>query len=210
MMETSLTLTAIAAMVLSAGPGAKNPNPWEEVADENDVKVWTRDVPNSSILEIKAVTITRATPERIWAVLQDVAAYPQFMPYVQDTRIISTFAGGHYEYQFIDPPIVDERDYTLRIDYQVNANSGVRTRTWRAQNDKGPKKREDAVRVEVNRGSWTLEPLPKGRTRVTYYLFTDPGGSIPNWIANMANTTSVPELLAAVSNRSVNPAWTRD
>jgi len=52
-----------------------------------------------------------------------------------------------------------------------------------------------------------MEPLDGGkRTRATYALFTDPGGSIPSFIANKANTTALPDLFAAVRKLSAAPA----
>ena len=47
--------------------------------------------------------------------------------------------------------------------------------------------------------NWKLESRDNGtQTFVTYYLFTDPGGAIPGWVANRANTTAVPNVLLAV------------
>ena len=52
-------------------------------------------------------------------------------------------------------------------------------------------------------GSWTLEPLEGGRrTRAVYRLLTDPGGSIPGFIANRANTSALPRLFAQVRKRA--------
>jgi hypothetical protein len=59
------------------------------------------------------------------------------------------------------------------------------------------------------KGNWTIEKLTDTQTRITYYLYTDPGGSIPNWIANKANKQSVPDLLDAVRKRAANPAYKR-
>ena len=55
------------------------------------------------------------------------------------------------------------------------------------------------VRVEINEGSWLFEPLDSGkRTRVTYQLLTDPGGSVTAWVANQANKTAVPDVMRAL------------
>jgi hypothetical protein len=36
------------------------------------------------------------------------------------------------------------------------------------------------------------------KTEATYYVYTDPGGSIPKWIANKANSTAVPDVFKAI------------
>ena len=74
--------------------------------------------------------------------------------------------------------------------------------TWTVSTE-GPAESDKAVRLKVNDGSWTLEPLDGGkRTRATYYLYTDPGGSIPSWIANKANTMALPDLFEAIRKRA--------
>ena len=43
--------------------------------------------------------------------------------------------------------------------------------------------------------------------RVEYYVHTDPGGFIPVWLANKANTVTLPDLMKAVRQRSLDPNW---
>ena len=63
------------------------------------------------------------------------------------------------------------------------------------------------VRIKLNEGSWLATPLDGGtRTRLTYTLLTNPGGLIPDFVANMSNTTAIPELFKAVGKRSVQEA----
>ena len=55
------------------------------------------------------------------------------------------------------------------------------------------------VRVKVNTGSWLLEPREEGKkTFVTYSLLTDPGGSLPKFVADKANKKAVPDVIRAV------------
>jgi len=59
------------------------------------------------------------------------------------------------------------------------------------------------VRLKIVTGSWTLEPIDGGkRTLATYQVLTDPGGRIPAFISNKANTTCLPELFARVRKRA--------
>ncbi len=204
------SVIALALSMATVGVGKPNPNPWNLANDEDGIKVWTRDVPGARVREVRAETTVNAPSKRVFDVLGDVQHYVDFMPYVVETRIIGEAKDGHYEYQRIDPPIVDMRDYCVKVTIEADEASGVYIRSWEPANDKAPPKREGTVRVEVNSGSWTLEPLAGGKTHVSYYLYTDPGGSIPAWIANKANTTSLPDLLNAVKNRSLNPKWKRD
>ena len=40
------------------------------------------------------------------------------------------------------------------------------------------------VRVAEVSGFWKLEPKGVGEVEVTYQLHTEPGGSVPSWLAN--------------------------
>jgi hypothetical protein len=181
---------------------------WEPVKDTDGVRVFSRDVAGAGVREVKAETVVSAPPARVLAVLEDVEHYVDFMPYMMDARVLRRFEGGHIEYQHIDPPFVDERDYTLDMRITTEPDGTIRRR-WTEANLEAPAPVAGRVRVLVNRGSWTLAPLPGGMTGLTYYVHSDPGGSLPAWLANKANTTSIPDLLTAVRKRAVDPTWKR-
>jgi len=42
------------------------------------------------------------------------------------------------------------------------------------------------VRMRNAHTTWTLLPGPGGWTYVEYYIYSDPGGSLPDWLVNMA------------------------
>jgi len=58
---------------------------------------------------------------------------------------------------------------------------------------------KDVVRVRINEGYWLLEPREEGKkTFATYYVYTSPGGALPNFIANKGNTIAVPKVFEAI------------
>ncbi|MBI5545172.1 MAG: hypothetical protein HY901_14880 [Deltaproteobacteria bacterium] len=74
--------------------------------------------------------------------------------------------------------------------------------------DKGPEPKDGVIRVKVNDGTWLLEPIGDGtKTRATYYLFTDPGGSLPTWIANKANSSAIPDIFVALRKYAKEPRY---
>lgn len=58
------------------------------------------------------------------------------------------------------------------------------------------------TRVKITKGSWLLEPIPGGKTRATYTIFSDSGGGIPTFLLNTANKTAIPKLFDAVRKQS--------
>jgi carbon monoxide dehydrogenase subunit G len=204
-----LVILLFAATGVRAADG--NPNPWKVVKSADGITVWSRKVPSSRLQEIKAETAVRAPLERVWEVLTDVERFPEFMPYVQEVRILGPAESrGRYEYHRIDPPIVNSRDYTLRTFNEVDETQGVYRRCWVLADGKGPEPPEGVVRIQTCRGQWTLTRLDASKTRVEYYVHTDPGGFIPVWLVNKANAVTLPDLMNAVRQRSLDPNWKRN
>lgn len=202
-------MLAVVALCVGIAPAFGDSRSWELVEDEDGIKVWSREVPDSDIREVRALTIMDVPASRIRQVLANTGDFPEFMPYVEEARVIESNRSGRVVYQRVDPPMVSPRDYVLRVTTEADRETGRYVRRWSIANRKDPPPREDVVRVRTNRGRWTLQRLSEERTRVEYYLFTEPGGSIPSWIVNYANSNSVPKLLKAVSKRARNPDWTQ-
>jgi hypothetical protein len=43
---------------------------------------------------------------------------------------------------------------------------------------------DDYVRIPNMTGFWLFEPTEKGQVLITYQVHANPGGSLPNWLAN--------------------------
>lgn len=206
-----VSLVGIAALLFAAQPASAGSS-WELVEDDDGIKVWSREVGGSNVRQVKATKVVALAPERIWAVLVDTESYVEFMPYLESVEILEKVSASvSYLYQKVDAPLVDARDYVIRVTMKADPDKGVWTRSWvPAHHPSSPPENDDAVRLKVLEGQWTLKRLAPGKTEVTYFLHTDPGGSIPTWIANKANKSSVPTLLSAVAKRSADPNYRRD
>jgi hypothetical protein len=178
---------------------------WTEAARADDLIVYTRPHDGSSVRECKAIGTINAEPIVVKRVIDDTADYPKFMPYVVESRTISKSAEGRVGYQRISPPIVGDRDYTVRVKYENRAcptGGMIYCNRWEVANDLGPAEVKGVTRVKVTQGSWLLEPLPGGKTRATYTIYSDSGGSIPTFLLNSANKTAIPKLFEAVRKQA--------
>jgi len=202
------TIPAVALLLLA--PPLSAAQPWEKVAEDDGITVWSREVPDSPVLEVKAQTVMKIDIERVWTVVSDVDHFAEFMPYVEEARVLAKEGDSAVViYQRIDPPMVQQRDYALRVQFKRDTEKGIYTRRWQAAPERAPKARAGVLRLTNVSGSWNLERLDAGRTRVTYTLLSDPGGAIPGWASNFANRRSLPELLRAVSKRAKDPSYKR-
>jgi hypothetical protein len=188
---------------------------WEEAAtadiDGRKLVVSARSKEGSDVKEVRGIGIIDAPSWVVKNVIDDVVRYKDFMPYTKASTVISTHDGYVVSYQRLATPVVDDRDYTIKIfdESREDAQGKVIWKNrWSEANKLGPKPIDGVARVGVNEGYWILEDADNGlHTRATYYVYTSPGGSIPTFVVNMANAQAVPELFRAVSKASKDPRY---
>ena len=180
---------------------------WTEAYRTGELVIFTKDLEAGR--RIVAIAEVDAPPEIVFNVITDFDHYPDFMPYVKESRVLSRMNDSEIvTYARIAPPFVSERDYPLKVRMTRGTpmNGGMFKVEWTARPEAQPEI-EGVVRVKLNEGSWLVEPLQDGkRTRLTYTLLTNPGGLIPVMVVNMSNTISIPELFKAVAIRSAEKA----
>ena len=88
-------------------------------------------------------------------------------------------------YDQISTPIVSDRDYTILSKRMENKATGLCQIFFDTKNDRGPPPPKGFVRIPLVYGSWTFEPA-SGGTDITYFIYSDPGGSIPAFMAKGA------------------------
>jgi len=173
---------------------------WREVSKNPNLTIYSRHRSGSSLEELRAVGELDATAIKVETVLGAVAKYPEFMPYTKESRLIGQ--DDQLCYMLLKPPIVGERDYTIRVHRESRMGKDGATAYyshWDLANAEGPPPRSGINRVNINEGSWLLEPIGN-RTKATYTLYTD-GGGIPALIMNFANKQSISRLFDALRTR---------
>ena len=187
---------------------------WEEAASANidgfTLKVSARSKGGSDIKEVRGVGTFDAPSWVVKNVIDDVVNYKNFMPYTKESTVVSKHDGYIVSYQRLATPVVDDRDYTIKIfdESREDVNGTIIWKNrWTEANTLGPPLRQGIARVGVNEGYWILESAAGDRTKATYYVYTNPGGSIPTFVINMANAQAVPELYRAVAKAARDPKY---
>jgi hypothetical protein len=182
---------------------------WKLAAETKEAIIYSRPHQSSSLKEFKAVGSIDAPPSAVNAVLDDVASYPDFMPYTVECRMIKQERDSIIGYQRISPKILADRDYTLRISKKSQSTPAgtVFQHRWVQANELGPPEKKGVVRVKVCEGGWLLEPDGSNKTRATYTLYTDSGAPIPAFLANRVSQTGISRLFAAVRKQVKNPKY---
>lgn len=201
---------------------------WEQKSDERDYKTYFREKKGSETGEVLMVGVIDGPPSKYFSVVGDYENFPQFMPYMQYVKLlrsekVNENRTDNYVFFYFDTPIVSTRFYTLKLQDEKNYNGKPDTfRSYWTLEKQGPNRKtpldpdiaphvkggSKAIETAFNEGYWLFEPIDGGKkTKVTYYVWTNPGGSIPDWIANKANTIALPKLMKAIKQRVKDPKY---
>ena len=190
--------------------GADGPG-WEFVTEKDGIRVWRRTKLDAKIQELKADGYIDAPVARVQDVLEHVEQYPEFMPYMTESKIVGQAApDADYIYHKVDPPFVSKRDYTLRIAHHFEPQTGVYSRVWTTlpkDSPLGPPQQKNVIRLDLADGSWTVEPSGTNKSHVVYWVYAAPGGAMPSWLVNKANVISMPDVVRSLRKRSLDPTW---
>ncbi len=185
------------------------PTAWVEVANRDGVVICSRTRAGSPLKEFRSIGEIDASSKVIFAVLDDPEAYPSFMPYNRETRILKRLKNGLITYQRLDLPLVSDRDYTLHSEYSRKSgpDGPIYRIHWKPANDLGPARQTGVQRVEVCEGSWLLEPTGADTTRVTYLVYSGTGGAIPAFLANSGSQIAIRKVFDAIRKEVREPKY---
>lgn len=193
---------ALALALLAGTAGAAEA--WETVED-GDVIIKVRPRADGVGKEIWAETDLEASAYDIQTALIDAGSFRLFMPYVKESRIVSTAEdGSRVAYAKLNPPVVNSRDYVLHVAEEKKVaedGTGEFLQRWKTVDGAVPV-RDGVVRLKHNEGSWHVTPRGESKAHVVYKFSVDPGGSVPGWLANMGQSDAVEDTLEAVEERA--------
>jgi hypothetical protein len=182
---------------------------WKEEANRDGLIIYSRTRAGSSLKEFKTVGMIDALSSAVFAVLNDVEAYPSFMPYTSDCSVLKRTGDCTIAYQRLALPLVSDRDYTLRSEHSktTGPNGPIYRIQWEPANGLGPAEKPGVQRVNICEGGWLIEPDGAGATRATYIIYTDSGGAIPAVIANSGSRTAIRKMFAAIRKTVREPKY---
>ena len=182
---------------------------WTQESSAKGVTIYSRIRAGSPLREFKGVGVIEAAPSAVFAVLDDSEAYPSFMPYTSECRILKRDKDTVLAYQRLDLPLVSDRDYTLKSQNAkwLGPDGTIYRIRWTPANDEGPASKQGVLRVNVCEGGWLLEPEGTGSTRATYAIFTDNGGTLPPILANNGSRMAIRKVFEAIRKQVKDPKY---
>jgi len=127
--------------------------------------------------------IIDAPADRVFDIIVDYDRYAEFLPEVKEARSADRRGNEVDVHYGID--LVKRIHYTLHM-----VEERPRSVRWSFE------------LMRDNKGSWTLEPTPDGKTRATYTIEVGVGPLVPRSIVNALVDQSLPKMLEAFKKRA--------
>ncbi|HEY2103979.1 MAG TPA: SRPBCC family protein [Chthoniobacterales bacterium] len=200
-------LAGVLCLAIDSPKEISSSEDWKVTSQSGGVTIYSRPHAGSKLKDFKAIGQIDASSGIVHGVIADFEAYPSFMPYTAECRLVKRENDSIITYQRLSPKILHDRDYTLRVRWTSRPGDGgqVYSNTWEPANELGPSEKPGVLRVKICEGSWLLEPDGPNRTRATYSIYTDSGGAIPSFLANKVSVIGIGKLFAAVRKQATNP-----
>ncbi len=172
---------------------------WIFKNEKEGVKVYYRKT--SDVYELKLVTSLKAPLSGLALLLSEVENYPKWGYKVLDSKELKRVSDTEtYYYSKLDFPWpLDDRDIIVHSKMEQDPITRRITATSISNPDYLPGNK-GVVRMRNAHTTWTLLPGPGGWTYVEYYIYSDPGGSLPDWLVNMALDVGPRETIKSIRN----------
>lgn len=172
-------------LLFSAPLFAQKNDGWVLKNEKDAVKVYYRKT--ADIYELKLSTSIKVPLSGIVKLFDEVQNYAAWGYKISEARLLKKVSPTEmYYYSRIDFPWpMSDRDVVLHTKLEQDPHSLAIISVSTAVPDYIPEVK-DVVRVRTVNSKWTLIPGIGGWLYAEYYLYSDPGGSIPDWAINMA------------------------
>lgn len=182
-----LALLRISAMLayFSSPLSAQKADDWILKSEKDGIKVYYRQT--GDVHELKLVTQIRASLSGVVHLFDDVPTYPKWGYRLAESRLVKRISDTEmYYYVRIDFPWpLSDRDLIMHTHLKQDLQTRTLTSTSTAAPDMLPEK-EGVVRIRKAHSKWVITPAAPGLLSAEYYLYSNPGGSLPDWLINLA------------------------
>jgi len=156
---------------------------WKVAKDEGGINISLSEVAGSQYKAYRGVTTIKASVAKLRGLQEDVVGACTWIHECKSQKLLKYDGAKTWTYtQFNTPWPVTPRDSVLLVTSEQGAD-GTLTRTLKGEPTYIPEEK-GFVRVAQVEGFWKFVPKGADQTEVTYQVHTEPGGSVPSWLAN--------------------------
>ncbi len=177
---------------------------WQPAPDIDGFSVEKRRLQGSQYDELRVSVRSPLPPERVFAVLWNIAEYPRFAPYVKSLTVLKD-GDEKVAHVMVRMPVIKDRDYTMGYKKAVDKQTRVHQMFFKIANHLGPPPTPDHVRIQDLFGSYTVEPTDDGGCDLTYQVYSDPAGVVPAFVVNAGQAQASVKFVRAILERAAKP-----
>ena len=148
--------------------------------------------------------------DQVWKVVNNEAALTAHLPVTHSVVLTGPeHAAPRTVFEFLPLPLLSDRWWVVNVAHNEPLYTRTNGRAWEqvwtdathsTARDDVPAQHQDGIPVAWTQGAWLLVALPDDRTLLEYYVWTDPGGSLPAGPATRFAAGAVRDTLRAVDS----------
>jgi hypothetical protein len=159
---------------------------WEMIKDEGNIQVYTRKPKDAKLKEIRIIAEFKLDIDTLLKVLNNANQYTDWVYKCEESKVVSTVNEEEfYYYVTSDLPFpASDRDLVVLCRQWIDKDGIVHS-----QSIAKPRLMPDVkgfIRIQSYESRWKITPRADGMVHIDYEALSDPGGSIPAWIVNLA------------------------
>ena len=190
---------------------------WTTVAKKGEVILSTKSIKNMSLVAFMAKQKTNIPSKIIQDIVMDVKNYGQYFRSAGEFVFneVKKFSGVVEGYHLlpVDLPFMKDREYFFRVHSGgYDKEDNVSIVHWYLIDE--PEKvqtqntLEDAIYLNYGAGLWMAEHNDDGEYMLSYRLYLDPGGSIPDFAIELLNKMSIVDVFNDVLSEASRRTYT--
>ena len=184
---------------------------WEQVSDKDGIVVQRRSVEGYKLKEFLGRGVVAAPIGRVLAVIRDAGRRAEWMPACSDSHLVEEDRATRTQIAYHRtkaPWPVSDRDSVNRAEMIVDLARHRVYLPFEAVTRADVPPVQGVVRMPFLRGHWLLTPVDGGRaTEAEYQVFANPGGILPDWLANLASKTLPRETIAGLRKQVARASY---
>ena len=188
-------------------------NGWEVIDSSSNNLISIKEIPGRDLFAVMVKKEINLPKEILQDVIMDINNYKQFLKssgsfISNEIKRTTEFVDG-YQFIPINIPFFDNREYFFRMyPSGFKDDDSISIIHWYLLNEQRPilkKKDHSATYPNHGAGLWVAENQFNNKTSFSYRIYMDPGGSLPTFLIDLINKTSVVNIfedaIAEAQNR---------
>lgn len=169
--------------------------------EEEGYVLESRAVVGSPFAELRLTGTSTASPEAFCNAVFGAGKFDPEEPDLKSREVLRESAHERVTHDLISPPVVSDREYTVRTVRTLESAARCTVKTDSA-NDLAPPAAAGRVVITRIHALWVGERQPDGKTRLSYQIFTDPAGSVPAFLVEGSRRKLAVKWLKMIAGRA--------